>query len=258
VRRVRETMLELAEESGLWVPLAATSDLVVGDGYVVVTGIHDATVERIRLADETVERALEEVRALGRERGLRHATWWVGERSTPAGLAARLEALGLEPDPELPEMTSLTIDHAPAGEPRAEVHRVETLDEYLAALELDWDVWDVPEEDRAAQRDSQREAWPSIVAGGNVSVHVAYVDGEPVGFGRTYFAPQAAMLLGGSVLPRARGRGAYAALVHARWREAVERGVPRMSVSAGPMSAPILEHLGFEPIGRIHLLRDRL
>jgi hypothetical protein len=87
---------------------------------------------------------------------------------------------------------------------------------------------------------------------------VAYVDGAPVGFGRAVFVQQAAMLVGGSVLPAARGRGAYAALVHARWREAVERGVPRIAVGAGPMSAPILEHLGFEPIGRIRLLRDRL
>ena len=113
VAPVRGTMLELAEEPGLWVPLATTSDLVVGDGYVVVTGIRDATVERIRLDDATVEVALAEVRELGRARGLDHVTWWVGERSTPAGLAARLAALGLEPDPELPEMTSLTIDHAP-------------------------------------------------------------------------------------------------------------------------------------------------
>jgi GNAT superfamily N-acetyltransferase len=250
-------MLELAEEPGLWVPLAKTSERVEGDGWVVVAGIRDATVERIRLADGTVERALAEVRALGRARGLEHVTWWVGELTTPADLAARLETLGLEPDPELPEMTSLTIDRAPAGEPRSDVdvRRVETLDDYLAALELDWEVWSVPEDERAEQREAQRATWPLAE---NVSIHVAYVDGEPAGFGRAVYAPAAAMLLGGSVLPRFRGRGAYAALVHARWRKAVEHGTPRISVSAGPMSAPILLRLGFEPIGRIQLLRDRL
>jgi GNAT superfamily N-acetyltransferase len=108
---------------------------------------------------------------------------------------------------------------------------------------------------RIVQRAAQRETWPLA---DNVGIYVAYVDGEPAGFGRAVFAPAAAILLGGSVLPRFRGRGAYAALVHARWREAVERGVPRMAVSAGPMSAPILERLGFEPIGRVRLLRDRL
>jgi Acetyltransferase (GNAT) family len=255
VRRVREAMLELAEEAGLWVPLAATSDLLVGDGYVVVTGVRGGSVERIRLGEDGVERAVEEVRAVGRERGLRHLTWWVGELSTPAGLAERLAALGLVPDPELAEMTSLTIDRAPAGEPRVEVRRVETLDEYLAALELDWEVWDVPEDERVEQRAAQRATWPLAES---VGVYVAYVDGGPAGFGRAVFAPQAAMLVGGSVLPAARGRGAYAALVHARWRDAVARGVPRIAVSAGPMSAPILERLGFRPIGRIRLLRDRL
>jgi hypothetical protein len=255
---MRGEMLELAEEPGLWVPLAATSDLVVGDDYVVVTGIRDATVERIRLHESTVELALAEVRGLARSRGLEHVTWWLGERTTPADLAARLGALGLEPDPDLPEMASLTIDHAPAGDPDVEVRRVETLDEYLAALELDWEVWQVSEAERAEQRAAQRESWPLIVIRGNVALYVAYLDGEPVGFGRAVFAPSAAMLLGGSVLPHARGRGAYTALVRARWRDAVERGTPRIAVGAGPMSAPILERLGFEPIGRIRLLRDRL
>jgi GNAT superfamily N-acetyltransferase len=135
------------------------------------------------------------------------------------------------------------------------VRRVETLDGYLAALELDWEVWGVPYDERVEQRAAQRETWPLAA---NVGIYVACLDGAPVGFARAVFTPRAPLLLGGSVLPQARGRGAYAALVHARWREAVERGVPRMAVGAGPMSAPILERLGFEPIGRIRLLRDDL
>ena len=66
------------------------------------------------------------------------------------------------------------------------------------------------------------------------------------------------MLLGGATLPSARGHGVYTSLVHARWAEAVERGTPRLAVSAGPLSAPILASLGFEPIGRVQLLRQRL
>ena len=64
--------------------------------------------------------------------------------------------------------------------------------------------------------------------------------------------------MGGATLPAARGRGVYTSLVHARWDEAVERGVPRLVVSAGPMSAPILERLGFLRLGGVRLLRDRL
>jgi hypothetical protein len=46
--------------------------------------------------------------------------------------------------------------------------------------------------------------------------------------------------------------------VHARWNDTVERGVPRLTVGAGRMSAPILEGLGFKAIGKILLLRDTL
>ena len=97
-----------------------------------------------------------------------------------------------------------------------------------------------------------------VFADGRSSVYLAYLDGEPVGFGRAVFAPWAALLLGGATLPEARGRGVYTALVHARWRETVERGVPRVVVSAGAMSAPILEKLGFRRLGHVRLLRDRL
>ena len=65
-------------------------------------------------------------------------------------------------------------------------------------------------------------------------------------------------MLGGAMLPEARGRGVYTSLVHARWAHAVERGAPRLVVSAGPMSAPILERLGFEPIGKVRLLRQKV
>jgi hypothetical protein len=155
-------------------------------------------------------------------------------------------------------MTSFTIGRAPRGEPAVEVRRVGTPDEYLRALELDWEVWEVPEERRAEYRALQREAWPLIEASGRAAHFVAYLEGEPVGFGRLVLAPAAGILMGGSTLASVRGRGVYTSLVHARWRATVERGVPRLAVSAGAMSAPILERLGFEPIGKVLLLRDSL
>jgi GNAT superfamily N-acetyltransferase len=204
-----------------------------------------------------VEGAVDDVRSLLRARGLDEVTWWVGERSTPPGLAARLEALGLEPD-DPPMMTTLTIEHEPAGAPVVDVRRVESLEDYLTALEIDWEAFDVATAERRERRPAARAAWPLIVADGRSSVYLAYVDGRPVGFGRAVFAPWAALLLGGATLPEARGRGVYTALVHARWRETVARGVPRIVVSAGPMSAPILQRLGFERLGGVRLLRDRL
>jgi predicted GNAT family acetyltransferase len=88
--------------------------------------------------------------------------------------------------------------------------------------------------------------------------YLAYLDGEPVAFARALFGESGVALLGGGTLPHARGRGAYVSLVHARWQDAVARGTPSLVVQAGTMSRPILERLGFEPLGEIRLLVDRL
>jgi GNAT superfamily N-acetyltransferase len=253
---MRTRMLEVAEEPGLWIPRDPLGETIVGDGYCVIRWQRRATVEHIRLGEP--EAALAEVRALAQERRIEEVTWWVGELSTPVGLAARLLELGLAPDPETPTLTSLSIASRPAGEPSIEVLRVASFEDYLRAVEVDWEVWNLPADDREERRAAAATHWQAIVADGRTSQFLALLDGEPAGFGRVVFTPTAGLLLGGSVLPDARGRGVYTALVHARWDEAVERHTPRLVVGAGHMSAPILERLGFERLGQIHLLRDRL
>ena len=88
---------------------------------------------------------------------------------------------------------------------------------------------------------------------------LAFVDGEPVGSARTAYLEQGAVLLiSGAVLERARGRGAYRALVRARWDDAAERGTPALIVHAGRMSRPILERLGFQAVAEIDVLEDAI
>jgi len=251
-------LLEYAEEPGLWIPLAPPSEVIECDGYALVTSLKTASVERVRLQAHEVARAVDEVRAWATGRGYVYVTWWLGELTTPAGLVEHLLELGLAPDADEAEMTSYVIERRPDGEPAVEVRRASNVDEYLAALELDWEVWGVPEEKRAGYRAIQRDAWPIVEATGRMGIFLAYVDGEPVGFGRAVFAPEAGILMGGSTLRAARGRGVYTSLVHARWDATVARGVPRLAVSAGHMSSPILERLGFEEIGKVVLLRDTL
>ncbi|HEY3920690.1 MAG TPA: GNAT family N-acetyltransferase, partial [Gaiellaceae bacterium] len=251
------TLLELAEEPGLWLPPEPKHDVVLGDGYCVVSYGRSVWVNRVRLTAEAVEQAVEDVRAIVRARGLDEVRWWAGERSQPADLSDRLRALGLADD-DPAQLTTLATDSRPAGEPTVDVRRVQTAEDYLAALEIDWAAFDVDGAERAERRVAAREAWPVIVADGRQSTYLAELDGEPVGFGRAVFTPSAGLLLGGATLPAARGRGVYTSLVHARWRGAVERGVPRLVVAAGPMSAPILERLGFRRLGTVQLLRDRL
>jgi hypothetical protein len=64
------------------------------------------------------------------------------------------------------------------------------------------------------------------------------------------------LLYGGATLPSARGRGAYRALIRARWDEAVALGTPALITQGGSMSGPILERLRFERVGEVHMLLD--
>jgi hypothetical protein len=75
---------------------------------------------------------------------------------------------------------------------------------------------------------------------------------------RPVFTPAGGLMRGGATVRAARGRGAYTALIHARWREAVARGLPVLGTAAGSMSTPVLRRLGFVEHGRVRLLLDRL
>jgi GNAT superfamily N-acetyltransferase len=104
----------------------------------------------------------------------------------------------------------------------------------------------------------EAERFDEQQASGVVHHFSALLDGRRVGFGRAIDAATAVALFGGSVLPGARGKGVYRALVRARWDHAVERGTPTLVVQAGAMSTPVLEGLGFERHGAIRLYVDRL
>ena len=46
------------------------------------------------------------------------------------------------------------------------------------------------------------------------------------------------------------------AVLHARWEEAVRNGTPALITQGGSMSRPILERIGFERVGGVHMLMD--
>ena len=66
------------------------------------------------------------------------------------------------------------------------------------------------------------------------------------------------LLYGGATRESARGRGAYRALIRARWDDAVALGTPALIRQGGTMSRPILERLGFERVGEVHMLLDEV
>jgi GNAT superfamily N-acetyltransferase len=89
------------------------------------------------------------------------------------------------------------------------------------------------------------------------ATYLAWVDGEPVAQAYAAYTEHGLLLFGGATLPTARGRGAYRALVRARWEDAVARGTPALVTHAGAMSRPILARLGFEELAAIWILLDR-
>jgi GNAT superfamily N-acetyltransferase len=258
-----DEQVALAEEPGLWLPDEPNRMVFHGVGFSFVQHGRSAWVHRLRLPedddDHEVQRVMNHVDAILSISELAEATWWLGERTTPGYLADDLLELGLEPD-DPAEMRSLTIARAPRGEPEVEVEvrRAATIEEMLQALEIDWETFGVADDERELRRSEARQAWPRYEADGTLSTYLAFVDGEPVGFARDVFTRHGVVMLGGATLPTARGKGVYTALVLARWAHAAERGAQRLVVSAGPQSAPILERLGFEPMGKVRLLRQKV
>jgi GNAT superfamily N-acetyltransferase len=225
-------------------PRAVTPD------YTYVAGPHDAWVLDVRAPN------IEWARAETRRRGLAVVEWWVGWSSSP-GLADELLAHGLVPGDE-PVLTGMTSAAEPPPAPHVDVRPVETAERYLEALAVDWEVWQVPEETRAQRRERAAADFEEDRASGMTHHWVAFDDGRPVGFGRALDMEHGVALMGGAVLPEARGRGFYRALVRARWEHAAARGTPLLVVQAGPMSAPVLDGLGFQRHGEIRLYADRL
>jgi GNAT superfamily N-acetyltransferase len=80
---------------------------------------------------------------------------------------------------------------------------------------------------------------------------LAYVDGEPVAYAGAIAGPRGLFLTGGVTVPEARGRGAYRALVRARWDEAVRLGTPALVVHAEDASRRVLERIGFRRMSPI-------
>lgn len=217
------------------------------------TGLHSATVQRVRLAHSDVEPALAEIRALLRSRGRAGAEWELGESSEPGNLVPRLLALGLRHDPDEPVATGMVLRGRPAHAAFSgvEARRVGSVDELAGARAVQREAFG----DASAPDDLQLTA-DFAREGVDGSTFVALLDGRPVAAAYSAYTPWGVILFGGATLPDARGQGAYRTLVAARAQDAEERGTPALVTHAGRMSRPILERLGFTAVARIDRLFD--
>jgi GNAT superfamily N-acetyltransferase len=232
---------------------------VLNERYCLVLGPSRffAEVQRPRLAG-VVEDTVAEIRTLAAERGHGPTIWWIGGAATPDDLEERLRELGfVEPEDRTHVAVALAIAEEPAfGPVEVHVRKAETFDDYLAAREVLWEAFATPAEKRDAERPGLEQAFHDEQSLGATAAFVALLDDEPVGAGRSAFCERGALLFGGGVLRDARGRGAYRALVRARWDEAVRRGTPALVTQAAPTSEPILRRLGFEEVTRLRRLND--
>jgi len=247
---------ELAEHTEAHLLPRAGYETVKQHGCVLVAGPRDANLHPYNVRD--VEAAVDWSRGEGTRRGLRTVEWWVGWRTLPRALGDRLLARGLQRSADPPTLSGMTCASTPPAAPAIAVRRVETANDYRAAVEVDWEVWQVPDDERVARQESEIARYEEMVATGNVHHFAAFLGARNVGFGRAIDMETGVALFGAAVLPDARGRGVYRALVRARWDHAVARGTPLLVVQAGPMSAPVLDGLGFVRHGDVALYVDKL
>jgi len=245
-----DPILELAENANSYTPLGPHDERVFNDRFVLWMGRGDQpgwnVAQRFRLEADEVEGVRDEIHGLLRAKGRTGCSWEVGSHATPPDLVERLHALGLVDDqPDALAVGMVLTEPPAAGPPGVEVRRAETDEEWGTAARIAAIAFGHPAaEDVPPARDP------------NNVVYLAYVDGEPVARASASFSGYGVTLFGGSTLPEARGRGAYRALVAARWADAVARGTPLLVTQAGAMSRPILTQLGFREVCEIRILID--
>jgi hypothetical protein len=249
-------LLDFVEAPSRFTSIGSGVGRSISDGMTLLAAEGYCAVQGIRCGDDDVAAALANVRTFMREHDVQIGSWWLCERSTPVDLENELVALGLQRVAGDYEVAGMLLDHEPPpAAPGVDARRVRTAEEYAAARELQYDVFDSP----SGHRRTRAQLIEQFDRGSDVgAVYGAWIDDELIAVGRAFFAPQGALLAGGATLERARGRGAYRALVRARWDDVVERGGEALVVQAGSMSAPILRQLGFKQVLQFHRLEDVL
>ena len=188
-------------------------------------------------------------------RGLGHDfQWFVYGHDTPSDLVARLRGRGFQQHSDETVMVRDVVAavEAPALPDGVQIRRLREpaqVADALAVQEAVWGTDQLPFLSRWLTELVAERPEEGVVL-------VAYEGERPVGSAWSTLHPGDAFvpLFGGSVLPDARGRGLYRAMVAERVRAAAASGAELVLVDAGPESAPILERLGFTSItGRTSL-----
>jgi hypothetical protein len=244
---------EVAEYPNSFGALGPASERIETPRYTLCLGPGSTwnTVQRQRFALDELDEVLEEVRSHLRERGRTRTQWEVGS-SAPPGLVEALYERGLVRDGDGYATALVLRTEPPPASPGLTARRIETFEEYAAANAVQWEAFEPSAEEVAEARELLPQRYRDTV---NL-MHAVWLDGELVCAGTASPTEHGLLLYGGATLPRARGQGAYRALNRARWDDAVALGTPALITQGGSMSGPILERLGFERVGEVHMLLD--
>jgi hypothetical protein len=244
---------EVAEYPNSFGPLAAGDERIDTGRYTLCLGPGSTwnTVQRQRFPLEEVDDVLAEVRAELRSRGRTQTQWEVGSSAAPGLVDALLER-GLVPDRDPYAVALVLTREPPVIPPIFTARQVATLEELEAAAEVQWEAFEATLE----EIDEARRLLPERFRDGTNLRHAIWLEGEIVCTGMSAPTERGLLLYGGATRPSARGRGAYRALIRARWDDAMALGTPALITQGGSMSRPILERLGFERVGEVHMLLD--
>src|SRR5579862_5322693 len=250
---VASMLREIAEYPNAFGPLAKGDERIDTGRYTLCMGPGSTwnTVQRQRFPLEQVDEVLDEVRETLRARGRTRTQGEVGS-SAPAGLVEALLERGVVPDKDPYAVALVLTREPPPAGPGLTARRIETLEEFEAAAEVQWEAFGAT----PAEIEEARALLPSRFLDGTSLRHAVWLNGEIVGTGTASLTEHGLLLYGGATAARARGRGAYRALNRARWDDAVSLGTPVLITQGGSMSRPILERLGFERVGELHILLD--
>ena len=203
-------------------------------------------VRRVSCSADRLPAVIEEARSQAMQRGVRLA-WqldeWNRAELEPVLLANGLKLddevtiLEFEGDVEEPPVPGMELADGMADLDAFRRHHATVAPGYAGS-------------DRPALEASDLRQRYAVAEAAGVKLVTALIFGEPAGGGSLAVDTDGATLAGASVLPRFRHRGIYRALVAERTRLAAELGAPLVIIHARPTSRPILQWLGFTPIGR--------
>lgn len=233
-----------------------TSVSRVDDGRIcVVQGATWASISGPRFEEHELDDVLAHVHTL--VPADKRQTWWIGPSARPPNVIELLKDRGFE-QAEHAEVRALVLTTAPPADTGGiDVRRVATFEDYVASREIQWEAFETPEERREEQRAHLRNEFEESAEHGVPVSFVAFLEGRPAATGMAVPSERGVFLVAGATAPWARGRGAYRALVRARWDLAVERGTPALVTGAlVDTSYPILRHLGFVEVCTIRRLEE--